>query len=390
MHKRAFLLILFAALIFLINNLYLGGYLNSIETLSIELMTSPESLTEARITNVEPFKFRVVFQQIIKYTSESINPESAEVFYFTYLSYSLLFYIVSILAYYSLFFTITKDKKTSFFAAVIILLSPFYLMAYSIPVHTREDTLAYSLICFGLVALIKNRYTLLIFIIIIATATRETTMVLPLVILFYPRISLFKRVFPLVLSFIVFIAIRVSLSEGGNNLDNQIDTGFLYNLNHKVSSIAFPIICFHILWAYYFMMVKINTLKIKTTSEWLNLSSLIVLLSVVFTTVLFGRLNEIRLLAIGAPWIMAVILISKERWWIMPGKVFIMTSYLACALIGIIVAVIIKEQEVFLQAKNYYVPYIEWSGIFICYGLIISVGILKLILSYRHEYQKVN
>ncbi|MCX2745854.1 hypothetical protein OO013_18375 [Mangrovivirga sp. M17] len=390
MHKRAFLLILFAALIFLINNMYLGGYLHSIETLSIELMTSPEALTEFRITNVEPFKFRIVFQQLVKYTSSIINPQSADVFYFTYLSYSLLFFVVSILAYYLLFFTITRDKKTSFFASIFILLSPFYLMAFSIPVHTREDTLAYSLICFGLVALLKNKYNLLILIIIIATATRETTMVLPLVILFFPGYSIFKRVFPLVISFIVFFAIRLVLAKSGSSLDNQIDTGFFYNLNHKISSIAFPIICFHILWVYYFMMIKIKNLKIVSVSQWLNLSSIVVLLIVSLTTVVFGRLNEIRLLAISAPWIMAVILISKEKWWIIPGKTAIIISYISCTLIGIIVAAILQEQELFLQMKKYYVPYSEWTAIFISYGLILTIGILKLILSYRHEYQKVN
>ncbi|NMM47242.1 hypothetical protein [Marinigracilibium pacificum] len=387
--KRALILVLLAMLVFLINNLWLGGYLYSIDTLAVELMTTPESLTEFRITNEEPFKFRIVFQGLVKETSSFINPDSAEVFYYTYLYYSLAFFVISILSFFYLFKLVSKNQNLAFIFTFLILISPAYVMAYSIPVHTREDTLAYALICLGLIALLKNQYIALIICIIIATATRETTMILPLSILFYPGWSKLKRFLPLIIALVVFVSIRVALG-GKTDLDHQLSLGLRYNLNHKLSSLSFPIITLHIFWVYYLIFIKVKLPPYKTIPEWFSSTSVIVLIPIFLSTIVFGRLNEIRLLTLATPWVMAVILLNRDKWWVLPSpKMIIFVSSISMA-IGVIVISILKGQEIFTQFKQYYIPYSEWTGIFCAYGILLLYGILKLIISYRHEYQKVN
>src|SRR5690606_20034412 len=77
--------------------------------------------------------------------------------------------------------------------SVIFLLMPPMLLAFTLPVHTREDTLAYTLLFLGLIAMLNEKLWLFLFIAVVGVVTRETLLLLPLLYFVFVKDSNWTR-----------------------------------------------------------------------------------------------------------------------------------------------------------------------------------------------------
>ena len=136
------LIVLIAAAEFFVSNYALKGYLRSKEYLGREIKTPADSLAQYRIADEAPFKYRLVFSSIIKSSHHLMfDGNDSDGFYQTYRAWSLIFYVTSACAFYGLLLTCGFNPSLSFTGTLIYLAMPAMIMAYTLPVHTREDTL---------------------------------------------------------------------------------------------------------------------------------------------------------------------------------------------------------------------------------------------------------
>ena len=170
-----------AVTMFYVSNHLLDGYLRSPYTLGRELKTPEESLYEYRIAKEAPFKYRVLFSSTVNATYSLFTKEDDSLlFHKVYKFWSLVFYTLSALGLFGLLSILNYPKYSPLFGAVIFLFLPPMLMAFTLPVHTRDDTLAYALLFAGLVAFLKNHKILFLAISLVGVLARETLLLLPL------------------------------------------------------------------------------------------------------------------------------------------------------------------------------------------------------------------
>ncbi len=312
-----FLLILVSMSIFYISNQYLGGYLGSIEKTGKELWSKPDSLYQWQISDQAPYKYRVLFPWVINSSWRLLFSDADNnSFYLTYKTWSLLFFIASVLSFYFLLRRLHFSLYFSLAGALIFLSSPPMLMAYSLPVHTREDTLAYTLLSLGMLYTIQKKSTLVLLLSILGVLCRETLLILPFMILFFSALPFFSRLIIALTSASVIFGIRIYM---GFESYPVLEKSFLYNLENIGQSIAFIFITFGWLWIIFFdaliskHLIKINTYNalrqmILRSAPW-------AFLLIFGSTFLGGRFNEIRLLFLFFPWIISIAL-----WWLSEKK----------------------------------------------------------------------
>jgi hypothetical protein len=173
-------------------------------------------------------------------------------------------------------------------------------------VHTHEDTLAYTLLNLGLIAMIRERYLLFCAIVLLGVTCRETLLVLPAVFLLDQRASWPKRLLPAALGGALFLAIRWSL---GTESYNVLRNGLWDNLSRAPNSAAFLFLTFGCFWLLAPVAWWSGPGAPGNVGRALMFRSApFAALLIVGTTVLVGRIEEIRLLQLLAPWIIVLAL----------------------------------------------------------------------------------
>lgn len=376
METRAILLslvVLIATAEFFVSNHALKGYLRADDYLAREIKTPADSLHEYRIANEAPFKYRLVFSSIIKSTHHLFyHGNESEGFFQVYRAWSLLFYITSACAFYGLLLTCGFSPALSFTGTLIYLALPPSIMAYTLPVHTREDTLAYTLFFTGLAFIIRQQRWPFALVAILGVMTRETLLLLPLLYLLFGKDEkIARKIFILIFSIAVWIGIRLGL--GSEHYDMWL--GFHWNMNNPEQVIGFTFITFNFLWLTYllhYLIYKRNLHYISGDLRFFYKSSIFVLVVILVTTFVGGIFNEVRLLNLFAPWMIIFFLDcfrnNQEHFRIVAGtkyyRLFAAGSLLVCA---IMLYFALSHRSELIVPGKFAVPYDQWIIFSVCY-----------------------
>ncbi|TAH27656.1 MAG: hypothetical protein EAZ07_00215 [Cytophagales bacterium] len=325
--KEIFIILLISAIILYLSNILIDGRLNSIENLTIELRSAPtELLYDWKMSEIAPFKYRFLFPFIVKKTYQAFfSQPNVEGFYYVYLFYTYLslcfagvsFYFLSILVYDNTAFVILS--MFLFFTSCPILFS------HIVPVHTREDFLAYGLLCMGLIYIIKNYWIAYLLISILGVLCRETLLLLPFIYLFFSNNQFQKLPIKLILAaipFVVYFLLRYIL--GTEHYDYWL--GLKWNIKSLEQVVLFFFLTFHLLWFFFIFELFNHSKNNKENSSGgllLHQSALSATGLVLTTTFLFAIFNEIRILFLIFPWV-----ISLSSRWLINNKATVCSYFL--------------------------------------------------------------
>ncbi len=297
--------ILLASAVLVVSNLWLGGYLFSYHGVGSEIAAPPEALYEWNLNQRAPFEYRLLFPTIVNGAWRMTVQTNAS-FYWSYVGVSFACGIGAALAFFQLLLSVRFSARWSLVGVGVFLLLPPMLLAYTLPVHTREDTLAYLLLCVGLLLLVRKQYTGFAFISVIGAACRETLLILPFVLLFFTHdLSFLKRALLASLPVIVWVLIR-ALIDSNHELYHPLD-GLVWNLKNPAQVVGFAFITFGPLWIGWIKGRNVHgSLPLADGIELLVRSAPWALLLIMVSTFLGGVYNEIRLLYLGFPWVVTL------------------------------------------------------------------------------------
>jgi hypothetical protein len=363
--------------VFFSSNHFFGGNLASPERLGKEIRTEADSLYQYRLIDDPPFRYRILFPAIVK-TSYSLffDDQSSVGFYYVYKFWSWFFLVASACLLYNLLRHAAFDPAWSFVGTCIYLLSPPSLLAYTVPVHTREDTLGYCILFTGLVCILNGRTWCFLLISFLGIACRETMLLLPLLYFLYADDRNIVR--KLVITGAPMVSwVLLRLWIGHQNYDPF--EGFKWNIRNTDQVIAFLFITFNMFWIP--IVLHVMGLKNKdshTKRSFFYRSYIFVFLILVITTYFGGIFNEIRLLYLFSPWIIVISLnFLKDHWtdiqffmrsW--KYSVFVILSALFWILTGYFIT---ANQHQIIGAGRFDIAYHTWIAFFIFYAYLTTI-----------------
>ncbi len=382
------LIISLATFIFVLTNTFFGGYLKSSQTLSKEIKTSSDSLYQYKLVSIPPFKYRILFPTLVKATHQTLfNPSNSIDFFRVYRLLSWLFLVLSAISFYHLLSTVGFSTNWAFTGVCIFLFMPPILLAYTVPVHTREDTLGYFLFFTALTYLIKKNVAVFVFIACFGVLCRETLLLLPLIyFFFFGEKNLLKRIFISILPICIWLILRYSL--GDQHYDMQ--EGFRWNISNPVQVLAFVFITFNIGWLPFILSCMGLQIASEKETEGIRLifRSGILTLTVLFVTTFFGGIfNEIRLLYLFVPWIVIYFLFFLQRYQKQLKGMVLKPFFIGAALIAIpiifsLTYLAVANQHKFMTAGKYQVPYHIWIVFFILYTAVSIFCVIPFLRVY--------
>jgi hypothetical protein len=309
-------------------------------------LESPRSAPQDWILQTQiPMKYRALFSWIVRGTWMSVLPNSgANGFYATYLFWSFVFFYAAVIALYYWLRMLDFDKLLSFLGCILFLGSPPVTLAYVWPVHTREDPLAYLLVIIGIIAVFRSEVTMLVIISMLGGLTRETTLIVPFVYLFYTRESFYKKFLVFLLSVSSVIGIRVLL---GYQPYNPLHGG-IYNFGHLPETIIFLFLTYGVLWIPSLTTMYNKWKKRASFSHYWRIlvSSTPACLGLILgTNLIFARVSEIRISFLSFPWIIPMCLcwlranssrfktlFSRRYYWLCTVFIFVLLYFVFISL----------------------------------------------------------
>lgn len=309
MLREKLFVVLLASTVLVVSNLWLGGYLFSYQALGSEIAAPAEALHEWHLNQRAPFEYRLLFSAIVNGVWR-MTAQTNTSFYWSYVGVSFAGGIGAALAFFQLLVALGFSARRSLVGVGVFLLLPPFLLAFTLPVHTREDMLGYLLLCAGLLLLVRKHYPGFVLISVAGAGCRETLLILPFVFLFFTNdLSFLKRALLAVLPVTVWVMIRVLVDTNQGTYDPL--EGLKWNLANPIQALGFAFIAFGPLWLGW---IKGRTVALQTVASekdrygirLLARSAPAVLMLILLTTFLGGIYNEIRLLYLGFPWVIAL------------------------------------------------------------------------------------
>ena len=397
--KIATFLIFFSIVVFYISNTFFGGYLsfthNKIDT---EVGAPADALYEWNLAEKAPFKYRVLFPAIVKGSWLLIDPDQQDnaSFILVYQSWSLLFLISSVLAFFFLLKSLGFNEMWSLAGTLLFMMCPPVLLAYTLPVHTREDTLGYTLVCMGLLCLFEKRIFLFLLISVISVFCRETMLILPFVFVFFlPYKNFWYRAFLAVIPVAVWISLRLILGDGGYDMWE----GFRWNIHNPAQVIGFSFITFHFLWGLFFYGIyrKPDLIRKRATlaMQFMYHSATAVFTLVILTTFLGGIFNEIRLLFLLSPWIIGislhVLFIHREVFiTVIKKSGFYYYAALNVLLFGGASIYFVQNYERFMEGSKFDISFDVWIIATLFYSLAALLFLPVYLKLFSHSKSLIN
>lgn len=379
-------IISFAIGVFFINNAYFKGYLNNEDSLAEEIWAGDAALSSWPIGEIPPFKYRFLFQKIVKGSFILFfTPENDTAFYFTYVIWSVIFLSGAAVAFYYFLNFLGFSNSYALAGSIIFLLSPPILLAYSLPVHTREDPLAYLILCCGLIAILREKALLVLFISCIGVLCRETLLILPFVYLFFSKDKLNKRLFIASLTLCVAVLIRILL---GYEPYNILSIGFIYNLYNVGQTIGFFYITFGLFWIMFlfeiYRFTKSARLPDNPKLKLIYSSAPWAFLIIFTTTFLFGRLNELRLLFLLFPWVISLGLYyiksnTSLLFEVFKNKYYVTFASVLFAILTVFCILVLNNYQNFIPPSKYDIPFEQWIVVTFI-SIFLSLSTLPIII----------
>jgi hypothetical protein len=238
-------------------------------------------------------------------------------------------------------------------------------MAFSWPVHTREDTLGYIILLAGLGAIVRNKPLTVLAFSLLGVLCRETLLIIPFVYLFFSHYQ--KRSTRILIAgvpIIVFLLVRVFV-EVDDYYGSGPFAGLAWNLNNYRQVVGFIFITFGAFWIPFIFSFGD---KVPAGNERLNIminSAPYAFLLIFCSTLLVGIFNEIRLLFLAFPWVITLSLWSfTEHQRSIKG--FIKNRYYKFYLIILSLSIIVLTRFVLGNFAEYYggseynIPFDAW------------------------------
>ena len=362
--KHLIILLAIATTTFFVSNVLINGSLNHKLNLGGELKSSADSLYQWKISQEAPFKYRVLHRAVVagvyQIISGSGGEDDNELFFTAYRIMAFIFHYLAICLFYY-FLNQTKLKIYALAGAIIFALLPAMSLAYNVPVHTREDTLAYSLLLLGLVSIFKNKSVWILAFSILGILCRETLLLLPFVNLFFnPQQKIFFRLLIAGLCFATFFGIRMYI---GYSPYNHWE-GFDWNRTHLIQVIGFAFITFGVFWFPFLLQLK-NRSSLSLELSIITRSGLPVFLIVFFTTFIGGIFNEIRIIYLIAPWVISLSLDFYSRQSDEIGKTLRSKNFKIYAITLICITTVasyisLTQYVEVIKRSRYDIPYSTW------------------------------
>lgn len=369
---------------FFVTNRFFEGSLDSKQSLAREIRTNSDSLDQYKLVSEVPFKFRVLFPAIVKSSVAVLNGgDRNSTFYRVYLFWSLIFYVASTIAFFFLLTSIHFKPAWSFAGVLFFLLQPPMLLAFTVPVHTREDTLAYLILFLGLTFLVNNQRLLFLTISIVGVFCRETLLLLPLLYLVFSKDRLQGRVLFFLIPVCIWLAFRVMMWEPYDAME-----GLKWNWDNPAQVMGFLFITFNILWIPFGISIlrpKKKDVLVYPEQRFFYRSAVFTIVVLLVTTYLGGIFNEIRLLYLFSPWIIIVTLNYlatnnlelKKIIWSTRYVSFIVVSFVV---FSILIYLFLSHWEKIYEAGKFDVPYHIWivfSSIYLFLFIVLLPAFLK-------------
>lgn len=327
-------------------NCALNGSIARPLNLAVELESPKSAPQDWQMHTRVPMKYRALFRWIVRGTWLSFAPNSgARGFYRTYLFWSFVFFFATAIALYYWLRMLEFGKFPSFLGCILFLSSPPVTLAYIYPVHTREDPLAYLFVILGMIAVFRSEVIAIILISILGSLTRETTLIVPFLYLFYTKESLPVRFLVCLVSVSAIIGIRICL---GYQSYNPLLEGWAFNLRRLPETILFLFMVYGVLWipglAGIYQRRK-NRAFLSYYWRILVSSTPVCLGLILGTNLILARIREIRIAFLSFPWIIPMCLgwlegnssplkqiMSKRYYWLSVVFVFLLFYFLCISI----------------------------------------------------------
>ncbi|MDH5380601.1 MAG: hypothetical protein OEW75_07110 [Cyclobacteriaceae bacterium] len=288
-------LISLGLIVFVFSNFFFESSLSSGKQLARELKSPGQNPEINTISKEAPFQYRILFNLLVNSSFKVSEKYGLRFTYFQiYYFYSLVFFLSSLCLFYYFLRTIGFSQVYSLAGSILYLLLPPIIWAYQLPVHTREDMLGYSIFFLALINIVKNRFFPILILSVLGVLVRETLLLLPLVYILYNGINL-KTILTSLFSFGAFFLVRAFLGF----VHYDLWQGIKWNMENIHWVFMFIFIAFHFMWFPFFGSLKNTIPKYKNFRS----QSLVIVILIVGTTLVFGKANEIRLLVLLAPWV---------------------------------------------------------------------------------------
>ncbi len=373
------LIFVFAVGLFFVSNHALRGYLRSPETLGKELKSPVDSLEQYRHADEAPFKYRPVFPMVVKGTYHLLtDTNNPTLFYHTYKFWSAVFYGSSAIALFILLLTLGFSRAYSLAGVGMFLLFPAMLLAFSLPVHTREDTLAYTFFFGALAFLARDRVWWFLAFALAGALTRETLLLLPLLYFFFaPDKNLVRRLLISGLPCVAWLLVRLLPTH------EPYDTwlGLKWNLANPEQVVGFLFLTFNVSWITFLIHLyffRESIVRSQTPVRFYYRSGLFTLVIILLTTFVGGIYNEIRLLYLAFPWFVVIFLdfirnnapvfqsyIRRRGYWL-----YAALSFVLCVVLAYFVVV---NRDKLITPGKWAVPYDLWIVVTLIYVFAIMV-----------------
>jgi hypothetical protein len=342
-----YFVVLFILMVFVFSlNGVLNGSIARPLNLAVELESPKSAPQDWQLHTRVPMKYRALFRWIVRGTWLSFLPNSgARGFYATYFFWSFVFFFAAAIALYYWLRMLEFEKFPSVLGCILFLSSPPVTLAYLCPVHTREDPLAYLLVILGMTAVFRSELVAVILISILGGLTRETTLIVPFVYLFYTKESLPVRFLVCLVSLSTTVGIRIFL---GYQSYNPLVDGWAFNFRCIPETILFLFMVYGVLWipglAGIYQRWK-NRASLPYYWRVLVFSTPACLGLILGTNLILARIREIRIAFLSFPWIIPMALgwfesnasllkqvVSKRSYWLSVVFVFLLFYFLCISL----------------------------------------------------------
>lgn len=301
------------SIIFSVNFRFLNTYLSNDRIFALELRSPVDSIYQWRLAKEVPFKYRLLFSEIVFLTWYLLrnNDYDNAAFKTAYRLWSYILFVAAGISFYFLLIVLGFEKNWAFVGSLIYLFLPPLLLAFKYPVHTKEDLLGYVFLNVGLIAFLKKNDFALLCISIIAVLCRETLLVISFIYLFYSESSMTKRILFALVPIAIAILIRV---YKGFEMYDVLGMGLLRNLEFFSQSFAFTFMSFNVFWLLFFYSQIYQSQDGTRQQKLLLRMSLPIVALIYVTAFLGGRIMELRLIYLAAPWIIvsALILLHEK------------------------------------------------------------------------------
>jgi hypothetical protein len=260
------------------------------------------------------------------------------------------------------------------------------LFAFTLPVHTREDQMAFLFLLSAIYCLYDSKYLFYLIIVCVGVFIRETLLLLPFLVLLFSKISLSRRLILSGLPLLVWIGYRWLV--GTEPYDFWL--GLKWNLSNPLQIILFGFLSYSYLWTHLLFSLRIKLNQHDHHGLFTNKAILLALFMIILTTFLFGIFNEIRLLYLIFPWmiIASLRIIEKHRnLWIeyLKNKYVLIFSIILILIILFLAPFISDLAQDTLGNSQYGVPYGLWVLTFLFY-LIPTILSLIFYLFYQPKH----